>query len=69
MSNTEQIREVMRELGSRTSDRKSASSAANLDKGRAQRELKPCTCGQSPHTWKCPVYARQQQAKRRSKQG
>lgn len=39
---------------------------ANLDKGRPMRELKPCTCGHTPHKQPCPVYFREQQAKRRS---
>jgi hypothetical protein len=55
-------------LGSIKTPRKTASSQETIKIAQAARRTpKPCTCGQDPHRQPCPVYYREQQAKRRAK--
>ena len=65
----ETVRAVMSAIGRRTSPGKAASSASNLDAGRARRwpVLKPCTCGNDPHTGTCPVRRREQARAKRAR--
>jgi hypothetical protein len=70
MSNGITPAEAAAVLGRIRTPKKAAASAANIRKAQVaahNRPLRPCTCGQEPHKYPCPVYAREAQRRNRAK--